>query len=32
MKEISNNKFYKEYETKGLGDVYSFGEVNSTLN
>lgn len=27
MKEISNNKFYEEYETKGLGDVYSFGEV-----
>lgn len=27
MKEISNNKFYEEYETKGLDDVYSFGEV-----
>ena len=27
MKEISSNKFYEEYETKGLGDVFSFGEV-----
>lgn len=27
MKEISNHKFYEEYETKGLGDVYSFGEA-----
>lgn len=27
MKEIFSNKFYEEYETKGLGDVFSFGEV-----
>lgn len=27
MKEISSDKFYEEYETKGLGDVFSFGEV-----
>ena len=27
MTEISNNKFYEEYGTNGLGDVYTFGEV-----
>lgn len=27
MKKISDNKFYEEYETKGLDDAYTFGEV-----
>lgn len=27
MKMISDNKFYEEYDTNGLGDAYTFGEA-----